>query len=532
MRTFGTRGPVDPEKNYVVSRSEEISDFINRVKEGRYIVIFAPRQTGKTTFFQWALDKLTNEDETYFPIQLDFEEYKNLSDADFYASLYDDICEEIETVFQKRGDPPPEALVQLLENAELTNHVSMRRFFRNLAILLSAHRIIITIDEFDGIPQAVVSDFLYTLRRIYISRSTPRSPHSLGLVGVKSITQLDYDRSVSPFNIQDEFALSNFTIQQVRELLSQYTEEVGQAFAPEVIETLYKQTTGQPFLVNRFAQILTEEAKIPKTETIRMEHFLTAHSQILQEQNTNIQHLITNIRRDPRFKSILMKIASYESGTRFNPYDPLINQLTIYGVIVKGTDGLCEIACPIYQHCMLQAFTPPVNGLEQEYFHEDTGTGFLDYLTSAGQIDMDRLLDNFRDFITRAGFRILQVPDTPREYVGQHLLYAYLDQFINSVSGAMYLEVQTGRSRIDLIIIHNVEKYIVETKIWEGNRRYEARKKQLAVYLNLEGVAEGYYVVFDHRQKPEPRVETEIVAGVSIRSYVIPVIQAVPSNTL
>ena len=99
-----------------------------------------------------------------------------------------------------------------------------------------------------------------------------------------------------------------------------------------------------------------------------MEHFLTAHSQILQEQNTNIQHLITNIRRDPRFKSILMKIASYESGTRFNPYDDLINQLTIYGVIVKGTDGLCEIACPIYQHCILQAFTPPGEWIRTRVF--------------------------------------------------------------------------------------------------------------------------------------------------------------------
>ena len=84
MRTFGARGPVDPAKNYVVQRTDEIADFINRVKDGRYIVIFAPRQTGKTTFFYRALDKLTDEDETYFPIQLDFEEYKNRSSADFY----------------------------------------------------------------------------------------------------------------------------------------------------------------------------------------------------------------------------------------------------------------------------------------------------------------------------------------------------------------------------------------------------------------------------------------------------------------
>ena len=44
--------------------------------------------------------------------------------------------------------------------------------------------------------------------------------------------------------------------------------------------------------------------------------------------------------------------------------------------------------------------------------------------------------------------------------------------------------------------------------------------------MKLEGTAEGYYVVFDHRQNPEPKVETETINGGKIRSYVIPVIQA------
>ena len=50
MRRFGTQGRVYPGRHYVVSRTEEIADFIARVEEGRYIVLFAPRQTGKTTF--------------------------------------------------------------------------------------------------------------------------------------------------------------------------------------------------------------------------------------------------------------------------------------------------------------------------------------------------------------------------------------------------------------------------------------------------------------------------------------------------
>ena len=83
---------------------------------------------------------------------------------------------------------------------------------------------------------------------------------------------------------------------------------------------------------------------------------------------------------------------------------------------------------------------------------------------------------------------------------------------------------------MDLIITHNQRKYIVETKIWRGANYYQAGKRQLAAYLKVEGVIEGYYIVFDHRQNPEPRVETETLAGLTIRSYVIPVMQEPPSG--
>ena len=107
-----------------------------------------------------------------------------------------------------------------------------------------------------------------------------------------------------------------------------------------------------------------------------------------------------------------------------------------------------------------------VNGLENEYFSEERDECALDFLTPDGLIDMPRLLDNFRNFITRAGFRILQVPKKPKEYIGQHLLYAYLEQVVRSVGGNMYIEVQTGRGRMDLLLIYNQQKYIVETKIY------------------------------------------------------------------
>ena len=72
MRSFCTTGRVRPEQHYIVPRTEEITDFISRVKNGKYIVLFAPRQTGKTTFFRLALEALVAERPNLFSDSIGF----------------------------------------------------------------------------------------------------------------------------------------------------------------------------------------------------------------------------------------------------------------------------------------------------------------------------------------------------------------------------------------------------------------------------------------------------------------------------
>ena len=189
MKRFGTQGPVHPDRNYIVSRTEEINDFIGRVKDGRYIVVFAPRQTGKTTFFQRALEAFANPESPYLPIQLNFEEYHDSHHSIFYNHLRQDIYDEIEKTLQKRNQRMSGSLQNFINDADFTEHISMRRFFTELDEIIrndfNIKRVILIIDEFDGIPEEAVAGFLHSLRRIYLSDSTNRCPYSVGIVGVK-----------------------------------------------------------------------------------------------------------------------------------------------------------------------------------------------------------------------------------------------------------------------------------------------------------------------------------------------------------
>jgi len=292
-RTFITGGPVVPAENYFVKREQELADFLKRVEAGKYIVIFAPRQTGKTTFFYQAISEL-RKDLTYIPVALNFEMYSELEPDEFYLDISERIKSRIRARLQemdfvsnafisdankelrsKRVVENKKSINEWLDTQRITNYLAFDKFFREFHSQIP-RKVFLIFDEFDGIPQKALKNFLHTLRQIYHEKKLYPNHnyiHSVGIVGVKSIAQLDFDaedqrmrqseaerseHTISPFNIQDQFALPNFTVEQVVELYGQYTQDIGQPFIDAVIELVHEKTAGQPFLVNRLGQILTE----------------------------------------------------------------------------------------------------------------------------------------------------------------------------------------------------------------------------------------------------------------------------------
>jgi predicted AAA+ superfamily ATPase len=169
-RTFENSGTVNPRLSYYVPlenvTNTKNQDMKTMVDLGRYFSIFAPRQSGKTTFLKRIRSQL-HGDPTYVVIMLSFQKYKKLDKRQFYAqiekNLYTQLPDRLKEVKCDRTD----AVLQLLERHHLSDHLSFSGLFEELNRLIKVKKIIIFIDEFDGIPISQLEEFLTVLRDLY-----------------------------------------------------------------------------------------------------------------------------------------------------------------------------------------------------------------------------------------------------------------------------------------------------------------------------------------------------------------------------
>ncbi len=89
-RTFEKSGEVLPEKSYFVPlegvSNTDNQDMKTMVDLGRYFSIFAPRQSGKTTYFKYFCREL-EKDPTYIPILLSFQRYRDFDVKTFFQRV-------------------------------------------------------------------------------------------------------------------------------------------------------------------------------------------------------------------------------------------------------------------------------------------------------------------------------------------------------------------------------------------------------------------------------------------------------------
>ena len=227
MRSFNTSGPNIIEEHYTLPRLSLIEAGKKLVHKNRYFTIWAPRQTGKSTYFQLLATEL--EKEGYKVAYINFENFKNQSQTDFLIRFRRHLFQQWHITFETN------TLSSIFEQIETIEN----------------EKFVLIIDEVEGINAEYFGDFLHSIRNAYHTR-TKHGLKSVILVGVSNIVGVIQDNA-SPFNIADNLNVPFFTDEETRDLLGQHEQETGQLFAPSVITKISEITANQPGLVNGFA---------------------------------------------------------------------------------------------------------------------------------------------------------------------------------------------------------------------------------------------------------------------------------------
>lgn len=476
------------------------------VEEGRYFVVHAPRQTGKTTTLAALARELTGESEylaLHFSCQRaaaagdDFGTAERLilasiRDRAVYANLPAELMPP---------DPWPDATGGALLWAGLSAWASACP--RPLALFF---------DEIDALRGASLISVLSQLRDGFEvkARGFPRSIVLCGLRDVrdyKAASGGDPDRlgTASPFNVKvASLRVEDFTLEQVVELYGQHTAATGQVFTKEAVQRAFEASQGQPWLVNALAYEITRRMGIASSEPITDEHMDEAVEQLILARATHLDSLVARL-GEPRVQRLVEPMIAGSAPALDATYDDDVSYLCDLGLI--RTRPL-QIANPIYQEVIVR-----VLGAQAEHLVEAEPRSFT---TSDGRLDLHRLLGEFTAFwIQHAD--ILTNRHTYNEAGCQLAFFGYLHRVING-GGTVDREYAVGRGRIDLHI-----RWPYMTADGERAWQWEAIELkvhhpgqsdplaeglgQLDAYLDRLGLDTGTLIIFDRRPASPPLPE-------------------------
>jgi AAA-like domain len=492
---FNIAGPCNPDEHYMILSESRCKGIQDLIEQKQYFVIHAPRQSGKTTLLLELVKKL-NDEGRYHALYCSLE---SLQGTDNPKEGIPEIIRELRNGIEFSDDYPH---VSFAENPDFDNFtgvlkVSLTRFCKSLKKPL-----VILFDEIDCLSNGTLIAFLRQLRSGYVSRSAIPFVHSVGLIGMRNIRdykgKIREERetlgSASPFNIVTKvMTLRDFTKEEVAVLYAQHTEVTGQVFSPEVIDSVYHQTQGQPWLANAVVrEIVTEILGSDYSESVTPEHVGEAVETIIQRRDTHIDSLLERLKEERIRRVVEPVLIGEEKGFDFTDDDYLY---VLDLGLMKNIKGVLKPSNPIYAEVIIRKLSSASQmSMDSSGFPPEAPA----YLEN-GILNMKKLLTDFQQF-WRDNSEIWQERFLYKEAAPHLILTAFLQRVINS-GGRTDRELATGRKRLDLCIYYQNRRYPIEIKIRQGPKTYDEGKKQLSDYMDTLGCDKGWLVVFDRRKK-------------------------------
>ena len=507
MRFFNTEGPVRPDDHYAIAPLDraDVDEFLGLIRAKRYFVLHAPRQTGKTSALIALRDFLNSGEAGDFRcVSMNVEPAQVARDD--VARGIRAILSGLATRARLLGDDYPDGVwPDVLANAGPED--ALKELLTRWCVA-NPVPLVLLVDEIDSLVGDTLLSVLRQLRAGYEQR--PEAfPQSVVLCGVRDIRDYRIRSSAgeviaggSPFNVAAKsLRMGDFTEAETRALMAQHTEETGQHFTVAALDSVWRQTCGQPWLVNALCAgaCFDNKAGRDRSRTIEVDDVYAAREELILSRRTHLDQLVHKL-EEARVRRVVEPLLS---GGEVQHDGRDLEYVRDLGLLAP--DSPPRIANPIYREVVPR---------ELGYVLQSS----LDievawYVDDDGRLDMDKLLSAFRTFFGEHAEHWLGHLGAYREAAPQLILQSYLQRVVNG-GGRIEREYGLGRGRTDLLVLWPREagqpsdlweRFVVECKVLRDSDRkslagtVEKGVKQTLGYMKQCGAEEGHLVVMDRR---------------------------------
>lgn len=497
MRFFNTTGPVRPKEHYSIPPLDrlDLDSVLTLIRQQKYFVLHAPRQTGKTSALL-ALRDLLNSGGDYRCV------YANV---EIGQAAREDIREAMRAILDELA-----LRAQLTLGDDFVDEIwfdiwthagpnsALRRVLSQWA-QADPKPLVLLIDEIDALVGDSLLSVLRQLRSGYDLR--PEAfPHCVILCGVRDVrdyrihsrSQNEIIAGGSAFNIKAaSLRLDNFSRDEVTSLLAQHTAETGQAFKPEALHRVWTQSQGQPWLVNALCAEACSGNK--GDQPISENDIIAAQEQLILRRETHLDQLADKLQEN-RVRRVIEPLLSGGDERNFSARD--LEYVRDLGLIAR--EDPLRIANPIYAEIVPRE----LNYFAQAGLVQDSAW----YVKADGSLDLIKLLSAFQTFFREHSEHWVERFEY-KEAGPQLLLQAFLQRVVNS-GGRIEREYGLGRRRTDLLIVwpqgDHTRRFVVECKILHKSLEQTIAEgiEQTADYMDRCTAEAGHLVIFDRSDTP------------------------------
>lgn len=492
-RTFNTTGPCFPAWHYMLPPEARLPDLLPIVRQNQYFVLHAARQTGKTTAMRAFAARL--RELGFVAIWATLEESQGVEDVRRAEPMWMEAIERAAKIQLPAELQPP----RTAEQAE-PDGTRLHAWLRAWCQRLPDRPVVLLLDEADVVSGEALISLLRQLRAGFMDRGPGLFPVSVGLIGMRDLrdylTKAKDGQPVnpgSPFNIKiSSITLRNFSHDEVRALVQQHTDETGQVFAPEAIDSLFHWTQGQPFLVNALARIAVMELLTDPAWPVTAEAIDQARERLILSRTTHLDSLAVRL-KDERVARIVSAVLLTDGRIDYTHDD--FQYVVDLGLIRRTPTG-AEAANPIYREVL---------GRQLSYnYQENIPTPRWSWRTADGRLDMPVLVAQFLKWWRNNAAIVEEHADRGYLEAVPHLAFmGFLQKLVNG-GGQVTREFAAGRGALDLLVEYAGQRHVIELKRIPPRHRTleyvrEEGLEQLTRYLDELGETEGWLLIFDQR---------------------------------